>query len=168
MLLLSRDLHLYLVSANPYGEGLDVAGNGRPQAFASFDLEAACVQRTFNDVAIEPSVGEQRKGVRADVAGREDFAAEVVERNLLVAYRNAGDLALGDCRARCNGHPFSTVRHEASLKRSKNRGRIFAGTVAFGKPLVVGFLGWLAGAGGQRKERRRAGGRTGGLQIWRN
>src|SRR5262249_9852741 len=100
----SVDLHLDVVPLQAHGIDLDVDSDRRPHCLAGADLEAAGMERAFDDVAIEPAIGEHGEGVSADIVGSADLALDIVESDLLAAMLDplhlagseVGELRYGD------------------------------------------------------------------------
>jgi hypothetical protein len=67
------------------------------------------MQRAFNDIAIEKSLVELRKGVRAYIVGSIEVSIHVVERNFKFAYRDTQHLAGFETLTLCNCHPVFIV-----------------------------------------------------------
>src|SRR6185312_11107194 len=59
----AAELDLDVVADDTHREGLDIAGDRRPQAFAGLHLETAAVERALYDVAVEPAIGQEGEGV---------------------------------------------------------------------------------------------------------
>src|ERR1700753_435759 len=57
--------------------GLKVNFCRRENGFAGADVELSAMQRTFDDVAVEPAVRKQRVGMRAYVIGRKNRSVDV-------------------------------------------------------------------------------------------
>ncbi len=78
----SGDVDLDGIALDSHRQRLDVAGDRGSQALAGFGREASAMQRTFDDVAVEPAVAEIGMRVGADVMGGVDLAIDVVQCNV--------------------------------------------------------------------------------------
>jgi hypothetical protein len=67
--------------------GFDIARDRRTEPLAGLDLTASTVKRTFNDIALQPALAEQRLGARADIIGGVKFTADVVHCDPLWQWR---------------------------------------------------------------------------------
>ena len=65
--------------------GLIPSSSRRALALAGLDVEAAAVQRTFDDIAVEKAVGQHGKSMRAGIVGRIELAIHVVDRDHVIA-----------------------------------------------------------------------------------
>jgi prevent-host-death family protein len=77
------DLNLPL--DHPHRIGLQIAGNRRPEPRAAANRKPPAVQRAFDDLAFQRAVAEKGLRMRAQVVSGENLAANIVERDLIVA-----------------------------------------------------------------------------------
>src|SRR5665213_1388032 len=73
---------LDIVADDTHRIGLEVVADRRAEALAGLHLEPSAMQRAFDDLAVEPALGQLGVGVGAEVVGGVDFAVDVVERDL--------------------------------------------------------------------------------------
>src|SRR5437763_7468044 len=116
---LSVELDLYFPVDDAHRVGLQIFGRGRVEHPSGADIKAGGVQRTLDELAVEPAVGQPGIGVGADVVGREKSAVDVVKRDRMAGDLDAERLAFGEISTAGYSDPARLVRAHLTSERPR-------------------------------------------------